>query len=132
MSDPNQPGGKPPWATGGATDPNVVAPAEDFASTALGRPTFEDATNPLDGPPTAVGATPGPPPIVGGAQAEREECLLALDVEIEGRLRDSDRLGHVGHLGAPVALRDEHASRACEQILKAALRYGPRHVRNYK
>ena len=65
-------------------------------------------------------ASPGAGPRRRLAPPGLEKGLLALDVEVDGSLRDPQGLGHVGDLGAPVALVDEDPRRAVEQILQAA------------
>src|SRR5262249_14249157 len=47
---------------------------------------------------------------------EIEQRLLALDVEVDGTLRDSEGSGDVGHLGAAIALVDEDIRRGVHQI----------------
>ncbi len=58
---------------------------------------------------------------VGVVQGRREKRLLALDVEIQGALGHPHRLGDVRHLGLTVALGDEDARSALEQVFHAML-----------
>ena len=73
-----------------------------------------------------------PPPMrgldIGISCDEVEEGLLALDVEVQRPLRDTERRSHVRHLRARIPLVDEDLRRAVHQPFQPIIRHSPRHA----
>ena len=66
---------------------------------------------------------------VGVAHDGVEERLLALHVEVERPLGDAHPRGHIGHLGAPVALLEEDGRRCLDQVVEALGRDATGHTK---